>query len=651
MGECIFGLFTAEGDSVCFSTGLLIHVGSIGSSIKWMLKNDWDEKVGIKEGDYFFNNDAFIAGAHTQDHVTCTPIFADGELIGWAGGLTHVPETGAVEPGGGGAAASSRYDEGICWPCIKVVENEEIKRDLEIIVERGTRFPLWWILDGRARIAGCRMIRDGVKALVEEYGKEYFMQATYEYIENTRKACSEKIKNVLFPGIYHGATFYSIPNADLPVRYPEDHLILIPIEVRVEPQGEIFLDLEGASPAGFHPNNSTYWCTQGILSDMMIQVLYYDIKYNQGLYQASLEPRNLHIPASIFNPPDHTYAVSQWASSQCLAGLLSLTVGRAYYSAGFREEVSSGSTGCTALNWAGTDQFGRPTTGTNFEAAATGMDASAVADGPDSCYSTFNPEGDMTDAEVWEKIMPLIYLSRKVQMDGGGFGKYRGGSGIHSLFVVENTDNLDVGAVASPGEVFVTQGSMGGYPGATNYKHVYADTNFHELLKNKKPIPFFEGDDPERPDYTRMMKGKLIRLPGQHPVYLRKRGDLVSQFSLSGGGFGDPIDRNPEDVARDLAFQVTSRRAAEKVHGVIVSENGEVDEEKTRKLREKIRAARKNRGIPAKEYIRQYQEKILKGELPANPKKSLNLGMRNSEKFYKEFISFWGLEEDFKQIP
>lgn len=419
---------------------------------------------------------------------------------------------------------------------MKVAENDTIKRDLEIVVERGTRFSLWWILDGRARIAGCRLIRDGVKALVKEYGKEYFIQICYEFIENTRKACSKRIKKVLFPGTYRGVTFYDIPNADQPVRYPEDHEIIIPLEMRVDPDGEIFMDLEGTSPAGPHPNNSTYWCTQGILSDMMIQVLYYDIKYNQGLYQASLDPKNLHIPKSILNPPDHTYAVSLWTVSQVTAGLLSLTVGRAYYAAGFREEVSSGSAGTTALTWAGTDQFGRPTSGANFEAAATGMDASATGDGLDVSYSTFNPEGDMTDAEVWEKICPLIYLSRKIQMDGGGFGKFRGGSGIHSLFLVENTDNLVVGCMATQGKVFTAQGSMGAYPGACNYKHIYADTNFHELVKERKPIPFFEGDHPEHPDYTEMMKGTLIRLAGQHPVYPRKRGDLVNQFSLSGGG-------------------------------------------------------------------------------------------------------------------
>jgi acetone carboxylase alpha subunit len=236
-------------------------------------------------------------------------------------------------------------------------------------------------------------------------------------------------------------------------------------------------------------------------------------------------------------------------------------------------------------------------------------------------------------------------------LDGGGFGRFRGGSGIQTLFLVENTDNLVVGAVATPGEVFPAQGAMGGYPGAANYKQVYADTNFHELVAQKKSIPFFEGDDPEHPDYTKMMRGRLIKVPGQHPVYPRKRGDLISQLSLSGGGFGDPLDRKPEYVAQDLALQVTSKRAAKKVYGVAVNSEGGVDWERTGNLRDEIRELRKTRGIPAKEYISHYRDKISEGGIPANPKQALNLSLKNSQRFRELFVSFWGLGENFKEIP
>ena len=168
MGECIFAFFTPEGESVCFSTGLLLHVASMGGTIKFMLENEYEERVGISEGDYFMNNDPFIGGAHSPDQTTVTPVVVDGHVIGWAGGLTHVPETGASEPGGNPISALTRYEEGIYMPCVKVAERDDIRHDLEIMVERGTRTAADWLLDQRARIAGCRLIRDGVKALVEE---------------------------------------------------------------------------------------------------------------------------------------------------------------------------------------------------------------------------------------------------------------------------------------------------------------------------------------------------------------------------------------------------------------------------------------------------------------------------------------------------
>jgi hypothetical protein len=96
---------------------------------------------------------------------------------------------------------------------------------------------------------------------------------------------------------------------------------------------------------------------------------------------------------------------------------------------------------------------------------------------------------------------------------------------------------------------------------------------------------------------------------------------------------------------------VTSGRVAEKVYGVVVTESGDVHQERTGKLREEIREARKNRGIPAKEYIGRCRRKLLEGDLPAVLKKALNLSMGNSQKFRDTSFSFRGFNKEFKQIP
>ncbi|HUZ29942.1 MAG TPA: hydantoinase B/oxoprolinase family protein, partial [Solirubrobacteraceae bacterium] len=181
LGEIIFGLYTPEGDAVALSRGLLIHVHTMSRMIKWMIEHGYEDDPGFAEGDYYFNNDPYIGGAHCPDQMIVTPIWWEGELVGWAGGLTHTPETGGSEPGGFIPFARSRFDEGLFLPCVKVAENDRVKRDLEVLVERGIRSPIYWLTDNRAKITGTQMIRTEVKGLIQQFGVDFFGKACREY--------------------------------------------------------------------------------------------------------------------------------------------------------------------------------------------------------------------------------------------------------------------------------------------------------------------------------------------------------------------------------------------------------------------------------------------------------------------------------------
>src|SRR3990172_2361780 len=100
LGENIIEIFTPEGDAVALSPGVLLHIHTISRNIKFILENDYEENPGISEGDHFFNNDPHIGGQHSPDQNIVTPIFHEGKLVAWAGGMTHVAETGATSPGG-----------------------------------------------------------------------------------------------------------------------------------------------------------------------------------------------------------------------------------------------------------------------------------------------------------------------------------------------------------------------------------------------------------------------------------------------------------------------------------------------------------------------------------------------------------------------
>ena len=313
MGECVFALFTASGQSVCYSEGLLLHVTSMGGAIKFMLENDYETKVGFAPGDLFFNNDPYISGAHSPDQMILTPIFAGDDLIGWAGGLTHVPEVGASEPGGTGSASATRYDEGIYMPCVKIGENDTLRHDLELLVHRGTRYSTWWLLDNRAKVAGITAIRDEVLRTIRNRGLEYYHEASAEFIEATESACRGIVKTMLQPGTYKAVAFYDIPWGDKPVRPQRDYLNRFAIELVVHEDGTLSIDFDGTSAAGRHPSNCTPSLVRGLVVTVLMTSLFYDLNANQGLedYFAN----DLKIPPSVLNPPDISYATGYWTGS------------------------------------------------------------------------------------------------------------------------------------------------------------------------------------------------------------------------------------------------------------------------------------------------------------------------------------------------
>ncbi|ERH09679.1 MAG: N-methylhydantoinase B/acetone carboxylase, alpha subunit [halophilic archaeon J07HX64] len=98
-GELCYGLFTPEGDSIAVSTGIIVHIHTMSEAIKYMINHDYEESPGIEPGDIFVNNDVDVGDVHACDIMTLIPIFNEGEIVAWAGGVNHVIDTGAVGTG------------------------------------------------------------------------------------------------------------------------------------------------------------------------------------------------------------------------------------------------------------------------------------------------------------------------------------------------------------------------------------------------------------------------------------------------------------------------------------------------------------------------------------------------------------------------
>ncbi len=648
IGELCFTLYTPEGDSIVLSTGIMVHVHTMSRCIKWMIDNDYEEKVGFKEGDYFANNDSFIGGVHVPDIMNITPIFFEGELVGWAGGVTHVLEVGAVDAGGMGPAQTTRFHEGISLCCLKVAENDTLKHDYEQMIIRNTRSPVYWLMDERARIAGCRIIRDSVKEIIGTFGKEYYESATRELIEESRRGLKKKVKQVLFPGRYKGVAFYDVllEGKPVPENASKDSLVHIPLEMTVTREGDLELDFDGASPWGQHNHNCSPAAMDGGFFVALTQFLAYDGKVNDGAWMAC----KLRLPyKSLFNP-DSIFAATgaAWTTLLPAFGTFLRLLSRAFYAKGYREEILAGCANTNGQGGAGIDQYGNVFGTGTAELVCCGSGARGLMDGLDTAYALWNPESDMGDIEIWELILPVVHLGRKTTPDSGGFGKFRGGNGFTTVWLIYNTDNMNVNTFTNVTKVFDQAGIMGGYPAMCNYNYMARNTNVKELIEKRLPLPHEEGD-PRDPDMKRLVQAERFEVKeGSVFASTAKSYDLFQHFYLAGGGYGDPIERSSELITKDLENGMTTFPTAEDVYCVSVNrETLEIDSKGTEEKRAARRQDRKQRALPAGEYLEKERERILQGRMHPVVKEMYRDCFALSTKFADEFKSFWQLDEAF----
>ena len=638
MGESVLGLYTAEGDAICLSPGLMVHVRTMSRAIKWMIDNDYEADVGINPGDIFFNNDPYIGGGHAPDQQVIIPLFHEGRLIGWAGSMSHVSEVGAVEPGGMGISMTTRFHEGLYLPCTKIGENDALKRDLEILVDRSVRASVWWLLDTRAKLAGVKLIRDAVTEMIDEYGVDYFLQVGEEYIEDTRQATHDKMRRVLYPGRYRDVGWRGVDQKELRT------YLHAPMQTTIKPEGTIFIDADGMSSAGRHPVQATLPLFEGILFNSLIQHVFYDTRYNEGTAMVL----DYYVPkGSACNPPDIYHATALWGPAYAGGIACNQSISRAYYANGYLEEVHACNAQVNAVIAEGIDLFGRKFAGWNMEMCASGAYATAFMDGMDTALAEFNSEGDSGDAEIWETALPLIYLGRSIRMDGGGFGRFRGGSGLYSIYMTPEVPELEVGSFGGA-PIFTAPGLMGGYPAPVPTVYVVRDTDLKARIDAQDTLPNHEGD-PVHPDMLTLVRGKVKVVRGGN--YISRPIASYSLYALPGGdgsGFGDVLQREPALIRRDVMNKVSSLRNAEQVYGVILDEQSEVDEDATRERRQRIRAERMARAMPAREYKDKVRHKLMDGDLPDITRDLYRDILKRPGWYRTEFLEFWNLPPSFE---
>ncbi len=601
-GEVQVAYYDPSGEGVAIACGILMHIMNVTRAIRYMKDQRYEEDIGIYEGDQFINNDAYIAGMHVPDFSIVAPVYYKGELIGYVASISHTPEVGAIEPGGMCPSAKEAYHDGIHVPLIKLIEKGKMRRDLLNMLLRNVRDPRGMELDIRARIAGNERVKTRIKELIDEVGLDFFKAASMKYLEDSENFARKRIQE-LRPGIYRAQAFTDSFGEELKPA-------VIMVEMEVTNEGEIVVSTPVVSPQGRCFDNAYLPAVEATVFYTMLVTLLPDGIWNTGLSRV-IKLGEIPWKSRLNADPSCSVGYATVGISSVFCNALLDALSRALYSSGKKEEVLAPATIVNDTPIGGINQWGRQfgsilTSG----ALASGGGGRIGKDGIDSSVNMWNPWTYISDAEGEENLAPIIHVVRKHRPDSGGPGRWRGGVGVEHITMIHGSDIVQVMHFGGGHKIPVNQGMFGGYPGASSYFDWMLGTDVYKKLR--------QGMFPESAkDVMEILKGEYIPGPPNAPARHLKPGDLWISTSCGGGaGIGDPMERDPIAILRDIENGTATREVAERQYGVVFDASGNIDFEKTEQLRNQIKKDRLERGIFGLEYIKTMVDKRERGDLP-----------------------------------
>jgi N-methylhydantoinase B/oxoprolinase/acetone carboxylase alpha subunit len=651
VGESVVALYTPDGDSIVLSTGIVIHVHTMSRTLKWMIDHDYEDDPGFNPGDIYANNDPFVSNVHPPDLMTLIPLHWKGELIGWAGAVCHEIETGGVVGGANQGTTAERFGNGLTITAEKIGREDTVNKDYWMRAEYNLRTPIYWILDTKSMVSACLEVRERIYELIGEYGLDYYRQATRELIEESRRGHLERMKLMTVPGRYRvpAISCHTLEGKPGASAIAHDVLLNAPLEITIRPDGFMHVSVDGIGPQSWTPFNCALAATDGHLFVSMTQFMDYDGRVNDGAwYAVDFEPPE----GSWANPDSPLVSIGGiWSVMMPVFGAWMRGMSRAFLARGFKEEVFVGMVTTPIVEGGGINQYGQRSGAQNLECASEGSGARGIMDGIDNSYVGWNPESDMGNVEIWEQYLPILYLGRRISRDTFGWGKYRGGTTMSSIYYFHNTPMWLIMSTIHSDLVFDNAGMCGGYPAATaRYHYTVKDSDVLERGQRREPLPHVEGD-PRAPDVQRLLSGEFDVEKGFYHRPLSS-GDVFQFFYNSSGGYGDPIERDTELVRQDLDNEVLSLELALNAHHVQAgydeqSDSYVIDVGRTEELRRLERDERRRKAVPTPQWIASQRERIERKELAPLVLRMLRESFEMSDRWRRDYIEFWGLADDF----
>lgn len=536
-------LCDAQGRVVAQGLTVAMHLGAIQPALSSVLEVFEGD---IHPEDIFIMNDPFMGGMHLPDIFIFKPIFADGQHIGFASTTAHHADVGGRVPGSNAADSTEIFQEGLRIPPLKLMERGVPNKTIWSIIEKNVRVPVQVFGDLRAQLAACEIAERQLLELVDRHGlvdtRRYMAEAT-NYTERLTKAAIRDLPD----GVFDFEDWIDDDGVDLgkPIR----------LTVKVTKRGEnITFDWTGSAPMVKGAINSTKSVTEAASYTALKSILPGDIPSNDGVFRAVdvvAEPGS--ITNVVLPGPTAARALTGFRMLDCAFGALAKMAPDRVFAA------SDG--GNVGVSVGGYTKDRKPFIYVDFSCGTWG--GRPDADGLEGNSNLFVNMASQS-IEVTEAEHPLQILAYELAPDRCGAGKFRGGAPFYRDYRLTADDaTLQCRADRQAIRPYGLYGGKAGKPGES----FFDPKGENRKLSSKVTMPFAKGD--------------VFRyvLPG-------------------GGGWGDPLDRNPDDVLSDVRNDLISTETARAEYGVVIdTETWTVDTVQTDALKtEKRRQATSKNG-------------------------------------------------------
>lgn len=520
----------------------------------------------LAKGDVFIGNDPHSTGAmHANDFQAVAPIFLDTDCIGFCYLHAHMLDVGGIVPGGWGVGATDCYGEAFRMPFVKYAEGGRFNETVQRILVKNTRLPAALLNDIQsmvvAALAGANQIRD----LAERYGRVRFGAITEAFIERTAKAARKRLA-ALPDGAYEVADWME----------HNGHVnALFAVRARLTvTQGQLHFEFTGV-PQTNGLINATESTVVGYVTSVLSMMLFWDLPVNEGLRRVfTVSVARGSILAAVEPAPvSAAHMDGSEKALTCAARLVAQAMSASSDPELQKRACAPYGASVSLCVFAGLDDSGAYSVFADMSSISCGGGGSPITDGMDAAGPQAASLMRIPDVESYEAAYPVLFLYRRLAKDSGGAGLHRGGVGLEAAWTPWGADSL-VGITNAAAWQIPVPGAEGGYPGGATEQRRIRGAGVGNLPASLDPS---QGDSIEA-------KAKDVVL---------RRGEIWYMRYPGGGGWGDPLDRDPALVVHDVRIGAVSERAADAAYGVVLRDEAlGFDAESTRRRRDELRARR-----------------------------------------------------------